>query len=484
MMGGSATPLPPSVVLSPPESSAQQTPAQTPSRSMSMSHSGHQQTSMHSAMSFMQGQGSDGKNKPGSSPAMGPSSSVQKRRNSGTPTLHLSPAPAALASPVGPSAMAGTSNSARKPPTYPSNPNTPSMLGRSLPLNIGSGSGGSGGGGGGNNSRRGSYSHSHTSGGLLAVPSSVHGGGGGSQGPSLTPPGTPQVLPVPRSMLPQSPLTPALGPNHTIAVATKDGMRRVGVSPRQLGQYMSEVDNMALPPQAAPNHQQQHHHQQHNNHAHGHRGNNHNNHSHHHHGHNAHQSAAQSPSAKPQQQHARTASPAASQSQQPQQQQQAPSPTQSSQASPKQSSPRVHAHSPAFHHAPVTPVKHLVKLSSLSSLSTLIAPVASAAAAAATASATTPASASSPRSSPRSPPTASPVSSPRASPTHSARSPALSPRQAPVLLPAPPALPPTYIILDIDETIHINAHAPVSVACARYTSLLLEFALFSFFFFF
>jgi hypothetical protein len=50
------------------------------------------------------------------------------------------------------------------------------------------------------------------------LPSSIMHGIGGGQSVSPTPPGTPPVLPIPRSMMPQSPLTPALGPDRSIPV--------------------------------------------------------------------------------------------------------------------------------------------------------------------------------------------------------------------------------------------------------------------------
>jgi len=124
----------------------------------------------------------------------------------------------------------------------------------------------------------------------------------------------------------------------------------------------------------------------------------------------------------------------------------------------------------------LTPVKHLVKLSSLSSLSSLIAPShnnhnganghnqdpAGSPPYGGANSPMSPASASSPSAS-ASPPTSSPVSP--LSGSLSAHP--LSSLPRPVLLPAPTALAPTYIILDIDETIHINAYThPVFGGCS------------------
>ena len=93
--------------------------------------------------------------------------------------------------------------------------------------------------------------------------------------------------------------------------------------------------------------------------------------------------------------------------------------------------------------APIVPVKHLVKLSSLSSLASLITP------------------------SPSSPPSAG---SDMAMSTVSSPCPSLSPRSPlpyHAVASASAAIPPTFIILDIDETIHVNAYSPCLMMCEK-----------------
>jgi hypothetical protein len=170
-----------------------------------------------------------------------------------------------------------------------------------------------------------------------------------------TPPGTPPVLPVPRAMLPANPLTPALAPDRSVTVSTSRGPRVVRA--KDLSSHMDGVEEVVLPPQAAPD-----------------------------------------KARKQMQQRSLVDTPA-----------------------------------PPPLPAPVVPVKHLVKLSSLSSLSSLIAPT------------------NSPSMSP-SPASASPKSG---SPTLLGRS-----------LPTGPP-PPTFIILDIDETIHVNAYSPCLMMCEK-----------------
>lgn len=131
-----------------------------------------------------------------------------------------------------------------------------------------------------------------------------------------------------------------------------------------------------------------------------------------------------------------------------------------------------------IHVAPITPVKHLVKLSSMSSLASLVSttpapppksnhqttPNMSSISVAASSNGSTSRDIS---------PTMSPVLGPRgvlrasapSSPMSSPLNCMIRPPQPP--LPAPQTVPPTYLILDIDETIHINAHAPCAMMNER-----------------
>jgi hypothetical protein len=326
---------------------------------------------------------------PQQQPLATPPMSLQKRRNSNTPSLVLSPnqgpaashvvsaataPPAAQQIPTNTPQSAG-SNTRGKPPAYPSIPGTPSMTGRSVPINVGSGS----------------------------KSSSQFGNG-------PTPPGTPQQdAALPRVIVPNSGMTPALAPERSITVSTSHGQMHIDA--RSMGDHMDGVDEVVLPPQAAPEGKQ---------------------------------SKSKSRSMAAAAAHTpKSAGPAVSGGHH-HSDHHGTSGSASATASP---------HSAPSQMTTVVPVKHLVKLSSLSSLSSLITPA--------------PAS-----------PTVSGSPSPQSigqSPTHAPSPVQLgdspmsgrSMQSAASRLKAPAGLPPTLIILDIDETVHVNAHSPCLMMCEK-----------------
>lgn len=200
-----------------------------------------------------------------------------------------------------------------------------------------------------------------------------------------TPPGTPSLMPtLPRPMMLPGGHTPALAPDRSVTVTTA-GVTRV-VRAKDLREHMDLADEVVLP-QAA---------------------------------------VATPPAAAPKTHRSMVDTEAATKAAGAHR----PSTIVSGASTAAMSMPSIRPDP-----SPIVPVKHLVKLTTLSSLASLIAP-------------------------PGSP-------SPRASAHSAGGSPmSASPRASKVYSSTPPP-PPTFIILDIDETIHVNAHSPCLMMCEK-----------------